>query len=91
MKIKSGFELVNIAGDYMLIPIGEEVDDFNGTLVLNEVAAFLLDKLKSDIEREDLVQLLINEYDVDRITAQSVVDKMLNELIKMGVVYERKN
>lgn len=91
MKIKSGFELVNIAGDYMLIPIGEEVDDFNGTLVLNEVAAFLLDKLKSDIEREDLVQLLINEYDVDRITAQSDVDKMLNELIKMGVVYERKN
>ena len=88
MKIKSGFELVNIAGDYMLIPIGEEVDDFNGALVLNEVAAFLLDKLKSDIEREDLVQLLINEYDVERITAQSDVDKVLNELIKMGVVYE---
>lgn len=88
MRIKSGFELVSIAGDYMLIPIGDEVDDFNGTLILNEVSAFLLDKLKSDMDRNDLVQLLINEFDVDKTTAQSDVDKMLSELIEMGVVYE---
>lgn len=88
MRLKSGFELVNVAGDYMLIPIGEEVDDFNGTIILNEVSAFLLGKLKTDIEKDDLVQILIDEYDVDRATAQSDVDKMVGELIKMGVVYE---
>lgn len=88
MKIKNGFELVNLVGNYMLVPVGEEVDDFNGTVVLNEVSAFILDKLKTDIEKEDLVELLINEYEVDRSVAQSDIEETLDKLIKMGIVNE---
>lgn len=88
MKIVPGFELVNIAGDYMLIPVGENVDAFSGTLVLNGVSAFIIDKLRDDINKEDLVQLVLNEYDVDRETAQTDVEEMIGELINMGVIYE---
>ena len=88
MKIVPDFELVNIAGDYMLIPVGENVDNFSGTLVLNGVSAFIIDKLRDDINKEDLVQLVLNEYDVDRETAQTDVEEMIGELINMGVIYE---
>ena len=41
MKLESGFEIVNIADDYMLVPVGDQMEQFNGTVVLNDVSAFL--------------------------------------------------
>ncbi len=55
MKIKPEFELINIADDYMLIPVGNQVEQFNGTVILNKVSAFLLELMKKDISKEELI------------------------------------
>ena len=88
MRIKPDFELVNIAGDFLLIPVGDQIDRFNGTVVLNEVSAFLINKLKTEIDRDDLVSLLIMEYGIDSKTAQEDVDEALEKMRKIGIIYE---
>lgn len=88
MKRAANFEIVKIADDYILVPVGDQMEKFNGTVVLNEVSAFLLDKLKSDLTMEELVNSLLAEYDVDLETAQADVEKALEEMKKLGIVYE---
>ena len=88
MKRTPNFELVNVADDYILVPLGDQMEKFNGTVVLNEVSAFLLEKLESDLTIKELVRLLLDEYDVDFDTAQADVEKAVEEMKKLGIVYE---
>ena len=86
MKIKENFEIVNIAGDYMLVPIGDQLEQFKGTVVLNEVSAFLLEKMKKEITKEELVQSLLEEYEVDPVTAKEDVENVLEAMRKTGII-----
>lgn len=88
MKIKQNFEIVNFADDYMLVPIGNQIDSFNGTVILNEVSSFLINILKVDTTTEELIQYLVNEYDVDLKTAQSDVNTVVEKLKAIGVIDE---
>ena len=88
MKIKPEFEIVNVADDYMLIPVGEQMEQFNGTVILNEVSAFLLGLMKTDISKEELVSSLIREYDVDPDVAQKDVESTLEKMNRIGIIYE---
>lgn len=88
MKIKSGFEITNIADDYMLVPVGDQVEHFNGVVVLNEVSAFLLEKLKSDRTSEELALLLADAFDVDLATAQKDVHTAIEKMMSIGVIYD---
>ena len=88
MRIKPGFEIVNIAGDYMLIPVSDQIDKFNGTVILNEVSAFLITKLSTDIEKDELVSLLVKEYGIDSKTAQEDIDEALEKMKMIGIIYE---
>ena len=88
MKIAPGFEVVNIANDYLLVPLGEQMDKFNGTVILNEVSAFILNQLKAELTKEELVRLLMNEYDVSLETAQADVDKAVEQMKEIGIIHE---
>ena len=48
MKLKSNFEVVHIADEHIIVPIGEQREQFKGVVVLNEAAAFLLEKMSED-------------------------------------------
>ena len=80
MKIKDGFILRKIAGEDIVVPIGNNIADFNGIINLNESAAFLLGLLQEDTSAEKLVESLKNEYEIDEELAKNDVDTFLNIL-----------
>ena len=41
MKAKSGFILRNVVDEYILMPTGDNIGKFNGTILLNEVSALV--------------------------------------------------
>ncbi len=88
MKLVDGFEIVNIVDDYMLVPIGEQMEQFNGTVVLNAVSAFLLEKMKDDVDEEELINYVVEEFDVDIERAKTDVKNVLKEMIEIGIVHE---
>lgn len=86
MKRKQGFEIMKIAGDYMVIPAGGSRGTFGGTAVLNEVSAFLLNAMKTHISEEELLEQLLKEYAVDRDTAQRDLREIINTFDELGLI-----
>lgn len=86
MILKSSFEVIQVADDYMAVPVGEEAQRFNGVVALSEAAAYLLRQMRTPRSREDLVRLLTEEYDVSRETAEHDVDAVVENLTGLGVI-----
>lgn len=88
MKLKSGFEVVEIAGDYMAIPTGDNMASYGGSVVLNEVSAFLLKNMKQAIAKEELLELLLDAYEVEREVAEGDLDNILKTFMELGLIEE---
>nr|WP_295274775.1 PqqD family peptide modification chaperone [uncultured Blautia sp.] len=86
MKIKKGFVLRNVMDEYIVMPTGDNIAKFDGSVVLNEVSAFIYKLLENPMCRDDLLAAVLNEYDVDESTASTDLDALLNKLDKMGVL-----
>ena len=86
MKLKPDFQIVQMANDYMLVPTGDQIDSFNGTVILNEVSAFILNQLKENLEKEDLVERLVMEFDVESATAREDVDAAVEKMKQIGIL-----
>ena len=86
MKTKPGFIMRNIAGEFVLMPINENIGKFNGTLLMNEVSAFIWEKMQSPISRDDLLKAVLAEYDVEEAVAAADLDSLLEKLNQMGVI-----
>ncbi len=80
MKIKEGFVVREVSNSHIVVPIGDKTVDFNGIMTLNETGRFLWDILVNGAEKEDLVAALLNEYNVDKTTAEKDIDLFLNKL-----------
>ena len=86
MKIQKEFVLREIAGDYVIIPTGKTALTFNGLITVNEVGAELWKMLQSDVTFEDLMQGILDIYDVDEETVKEDIREFLDTLEKGGVL-----
>lgn len=87
MKIKNGFVMREIAGECVVIALGEASKSFNGMIKLNESSRLLWTLLEKGCEREDLIVAIMNEYTVDRPTVERDVDGLL-DLLKGANILE---
>lgn len=90
MKIKDGFVLRSAMDDNMVMPAGNQIGKFDGAIVLNDVGAFIWQKLENEISREDLVDRIVAEFDVDREKAWADAEAYLETLLNYGVLDEDK-
>ena len=79
MKIKEDFILRKVADSYVVVPVNKQTLDFNGIINLNESGAFLFELLQNGAEREDLVNSLLEEYDVTRDRAEADIDSFIKK------------
>lgn len=80
MNIKSGYVLRNVVGESIVMPVGKNIQTFDGVLVLNDVSAFIWESLQKPIGKEDLLQLILDEFDIDAAVAASDLDAFLDKL-----------
>ena len=80
MKIKENFMLRKVADTYVVVPVGDAVAEFNGMINLNEAGAFLWQLLENETTAEQVVEGLLQQYEVDKATAKRDVDNFINEL-----------
>lgn len=75
MRVASDFMLREIAGEYVIIPVGSSALKFNGLITVNDTGAFLWKLLQEETTQEALVEAMLQEYEVDSQTAsQDVAD-----------------
>ncbi len=90
MTINPDFEIVNVANEYMAVPVGDTTKSFNGIVGLNDAAVFLLKQLElaGSMTKEDLAKTLMKEYLIDSITARKDVDDFVDKLKSIGMIVE---
>ena len=87
MKIKKGYRLRSLGKEYILVAEGLEVLDANTMVSMNETAAFLWKSVEDkEFDAATLVQLLLDEYDVDREMAEKDVEALLHAWIESGII-----
>lgn len=86
MRIDKEFILREIAGDYIIIPAGKTVLDFNGLITVNEVGVSLWNMLQNEVTFEELVQGILDEYDVEESVAREDVQEFLAALTDVGII-----
>ena len=84
-KIKEGFMLRKIAGNYVVVAIGKVGKEFNGMINLNESGAFLFDLLKKYQTLDFLVEELMKEYEIETKIAKNDVLEFLHILEENGI------
>lgn len=86
MKIIKEFILRNIADEYVLIPTGETTQEFNGLITLSDTAKFIWENIEKVDSLEELIDSLLNEYEIDRETATRDSVAFIKGLVKEGFV-----
>lgn len=87
MKIKEGFILRKICGDYVVVGEGLAQVNFNKMLSLNESAAYLWEQFAGkDFTVQDLTDVLLERYDVDQERAYQDAAALVEKWIEEGVV-----
>lgn len=87
MRIKSGFELRKICRENIVISHGLNNINFTKVVSLNESAAFIWDNIKDkDFSLEDMVNLIMTEYDVDDETARKDCSQLLTQWKEVGYI-----
>lgn len=90
MKIKKGYTLRSLGQEFILIVEGLEAEvDFSRMISLNESAAFLWKEVvDKDFDAEMMTSLLVDNYDIDRETAQNDVTALLESWSDAGIIEE---
>ena len=88
MKRNPGFLMRQVAGRYVLAPVGEMAKTFSGMVTMNETGKFLWEKLETDQTVESLAQALVDAYEVDIERATEDVIKYLEPLKPIQAVID---
>ena len=80
MRIKKKFVLREIAGEYVLVPVGEAARELNGIVTVNELGAFLWNLLQEQQTEQTLLNAVLDAYAVEEERARQDIRGFLQLL-----------
>ena len=80
MKLKASFITHDVGNSQMMVDTSAAKSHFNGIVRSNSTAAFIINALKTETTREELIAKMLAEYDVDEERAGAAVDKVIETL-----------
>ena len=87
MRISENFIMRDIAGEKVVVPVGEAAQ-MNALITMNSVAAFLWECLQEERTEEEIKAKVLEEYEVDEATAERDVRGFLDALRHFGMLEE---
>lgn len=86
MTIRKQLVKRTIAGDVILVPVGDASLELKGLLTLNETGERLWDMLPQCDSQEALVQQMLEEYDVEEAVLRADVEAFLTRLRQLEIL-----
>lgn len=88
MKIKDGFVVRDLAGQSIVVALGEASKTFNGMIKLNDTGRLIWDMLAVGKTKEEIVDRFTAEYDVAREIADGDVTAFIETLQGADIIEE---
>ncbi len=86
LKIKPGFIMRNILDEWIIVPLGAGNSTEAYIMSVNESGHLLWEMLEKGATEDELLQEMLNEYDVSAEIAKNDIDEFLSELIAKGIL-----
>lgn len=86
MKIKEGFMLREVAGNYVVIAAGGDGLDFNSIITVNEIGALIWKKIDEGKSEEEIIEDILKEYSVDKETAAKDFSEFIGQLRELNII-----
>lgn len=80
MRIEKNVILREIAGEFILIPTGSMALKYTGVFAVSPLGVSIWRLLGEGKNKEDIISILLEEYEVDRVTLEKDVDEFLQSL-----------
>lgn len=88
MKIKKGFLVKEVAGENVVVSTEKREIDFDYIIHLNDSAKLLFEALmNADLEKNDLVKILTDNYEVEESIAAKDVDEFVGMLEENNIIW----
>lgn len=78
--MKNKFLLKEVAGEYLLVPLGSSSTQFNSMITMNETGAFIWKRLDNGMSTKKIAEEMILEYNVSLERAESDIIKFKSYL-----------
>lgn len=88
MKLKNEMILREVAGEIIAIPVGKTALNFNGMICLNEVSAEIWKGLQENKSKEDILESILQVFDVSREEAAADLEEFLQQLRENNLLEE---
>lgn len=88
MKIKDGYILMNFADKYVAVAADDNADNAKAIITLNKSGAFAWGLLENEITYDEVIEKLLEKYDVTKETAKADFDEFLSILRKSSLLDE---
>ncbi len=87
LKIRSGFELVNRSGQWVVVSKNVDSLKLDNVITLNESAVFLWNLLKEkDVTKAEMLNALINNFDISTVLALGDIDVFVRTMKENGII-----
>ncbi len=80
MKIKENFVLRQVGDSSIVVAVGEETKNFNAMIKLNSTGVFLWKLLEKGATEEELLQKVLEKYDIDSEKAKCDIDCFVKKI-----------
>lgn len=86
MKLKKGYIMKELAGRYVVLPVGGEPEGFQGMIQMNVTGGCLWECLSEERTKQELIDLFLEKYDASREDAEADVNTFIENLSKAGIL-----
>ena len=84
MKLKDGFITHTSLGEHITVTAGTTA--FNGMIRSNQTAGFIVECLKQEITKEEIIAKMLEKYDAPKELITKDVEKIIEQLHNIGAI-----
>ena len=88
MKLNGTFTVRELAGEILVIPVGNTALELNGMIVLIPVSRVIWECLEKGTDREQLLKSVTDRFDVSDAVAKEDIESFLSELSAQKLLEE---
>lgn len=86
MKLNKLYVIKDIAGETVIVPTGNAIQNFNGLISTNDVAGFIWKHVEECETPDDMVRKVLEAFDGDPDIIEKEVLEFLETLKKVGMI-----
>lgn len=86
MKLKDGIIVEKVGNEYIAVAAAELSRDFHGIIRGNSTMNFLLSCMKEEVTETDIINAMLEKYDVTEEIAKRDVKELIEKLTNAGLI-----